>query len=252
MFTTCWVKNIKGSAVTGLGTGKDLTTGETYQITDSERLKWSKNSAVDDAISDDHIQIGDGTQYFSDHDDSINHLKMIGEPTDTDGSKLARVKITKTGWGLQCHAINFETSKLASVHEKKADGTNYAYCTMKFYDDEDTELTTQATIDTDCVRTDIFIEPTHDYEMIGGEFWPITLFSEDCFVHFFHVLTGHEFCSDFNARAVGAGHCKRMDGRAPKLMPHDDPVDHTNQLCLRLRHSAGFKHKTQIIMEFFK
>ena len=75
---------------------------------------------------------------------------------------MSRINMAYDGWGNQRRGFEFETSKLSSVYNKKADGTDYGDVTIKFYDDQDAELTTQGTLDTDCVKTVV------DFERDGG------------------------------------------------------------------------------------
>lgn len=189
----------------------------------------------------------------SDEKDFVDNYKSSANTSFSDGSgrTLSRFAITKSGWGIQCHAVNFELSKLNSIHEQDRNGDDHGFASMKFYNASDEELTTQGDIDTYCVRTDIYIEPDYDIEMIGGEFWPKLAYSEEVYLHFFHVLSGHEFCSDFEASSVAAGGLKRMDGRAPKLLPYVSG-QHYTQVCLRARHSAGFQHKSQVVIEWYE
>jgi len=250
-FNVCKVKNI--DSVSHTYCGQEITAGGTYTIQDSERVAWFN---CDDLLSDitaDKAEIWNDSAAIDAYSDQINWLKNYdAHPKDSDGADLSRVKITKTGWGLQCHAVQIETSKLSSVYDKKKDGTNYGFGTLKFYDSSDNELTTQGSIDTSCVRTDLLWEPTHDIEMIGGELWQDSAPSNDVYMWFFHEYSGHEFCSGgLNAKYLGANGCKTMDGRAPKLLPYHATY-HTGRVVFRCRHNAGDQHKLMLVLEFYK
>lgn len=80
-FTVCWAKNIDSVAHTYCG--QQIQPNGTHQILDAERTKWANNSTVDDDICADKLRIGDGTEYFTDHDTQLNHLKMINVPVDS-------------------------------------------------------------------------------------------------------------------------------------------------------------------------
>jgi len=172
--------------------------------------------------------------------------------TDSTGRPIHRMAITRSGFGLQCQTVEFETSKLSSVHNKDKDNDDLGFAEMKFYDASDNELTTQTAIDSSCVRTDVLWEPTYDFEIIGGEIWQQSIPSQDVYTWFYNEYSGHEFCSGgLNLKFLGANGCKKMDGRAPKLLPYNETY-HTNRMVLVARHPAGFQHKVMFVMEFFK
>lgn len=246
----CKVKNISGQVLQLI---KELSIGEEYTIPDTMRSEWTTyNSAVLAAICADQIQIGSSEQYFDDYDTQIDWLEdHDNTPCDTDGSPLSRVKITKTGWGLQCHAIEFTTSKLDSVNDIDADGEDWGFSTIKFFDENDTELTTQEDITSSCVCTELYFEPTNDYEVIGGEMWQKEVPTAPIRCNLRHALTGHEFCTGgFNAEFLPAHGCKKMDGRAPKLLPYNATY-HTGMLVMTTRHPAGVQHDFQLVIEIF-
>lgn len=173
------------------------------------------------------------------------------DPRDNDGSKLARHKITKTGWGLHCHKVELETSKLSSVIDIDKDGIDWGYATIKFYDVNNQELTTQNDIDANCVRTDMSFEPTVDYEIIAGEIWQKSVPVSAMLLNLFHQFSGHEFCTGgFNMEFLPANGYKKMDGRTAKMMPYNATY-HTNLLILRCRHSAGVRHRLMLVLEIF-
>jgi len=171
---------------------------------------------------------------------------------DSGGAELSRVKITKTGLGLQCHAIEFATSTVGSVVNIDKNGDDYGFATLKFYDDQDNELTTQIDIDSDCVTTVLVWEPTYDIDIIGGEMRQKSVPASPVRCNFYSVYSGHEFCSGgMNMEYVGAGSAKRMDGRAPKTLPYVEGIGIT-KFHLVCRHPAGFQHSLMCVLEFFK
>lgn len=81
-FNVCKVKNISGSPLPLI---KTLTTGEEYVIPDSVRLEWATNDNVLAAITNDDLQVGDGSIYFDEYSLQIDWLKGYGiEARDTD------------------------------------------------------------------------------------------------------------------------------------------------------------------------
>jgi len=256
-FNICKVKNIDSSTHTYCG--QEITAGSTYTILDSERISWTVSDTLISDISADKAEIWDSVAAINTYSDQINWLKNYDyHPQDSDGSDLCRVKITRTGWGLQCHAVQIETAKLSSIYNRDKDGDDYGFTTLKFYNASDVEITDagaysthQDHIDALCVRTDLIWEPTFDIEMIGGEFWQATAPTNDIYMWFFHEYSGHSFCDGgMNAKVIGAAH-KEMDGRAPKLLPYNDTY-HTGRLILRCRHTAGDQHKIMLVLEYYK
>ena len=174
------------------------------------------------------------------------------EIRDSDGSALHRLKINRTGWGLQCHAIEFETCQLNSISSIDKDGNQYGFADIKFYNAAGTELTAQNDIDTDCVKSVMSWEPTADYEMIGGDIMQQVVPISPVRLNFYHYATGHEFCTGgMNMQFIAACSGKKMDGRTPKLIPYYAEYP-TAMLCLVARHAAGLHHKMMLTMELFK
>lgn len=179
-------------------------------------------------------------------------------PTDSEGSPLVRAKITNTGWAYQLHAIEFETAKLNSVYSKKLDGTDWGFTTIKFYNNDDEELTTQLSITTNCVKTVIDWEPTFDYEIIGGLYKLESLIGSDVRLWVVGVPDipveyggSKEFVTSLNLRYIGKEEGIRVDGRAPKLLQYNADL-HTNKLRIILTHPTGQQHKMSMIFEIFK
>jgi len=247
----CKVKNIDDELHTY--NGQDIAAGATYTIADSERIAWTSNADLLADVANEKAEVWDSVGAVSGLSAQIDWLKgQDCHPEDSDGANLARLKITKTGWGLQCHAIQLETSKLSSVYSKDADGDDYGFASLKFYNASDEELTEQSAIDSGCVRTDLLWEPDYDIEMIGGELWQQTAPTGNVYMWFFHEYSGHEFCSGgMNAKFIPAPGCKKMDGRAPKLLPYNATY-HTGRMVFRCRHSIGAQHKLMLVLEFFK
>ena len=177
---------------------------------------------------------------------------------DTDGATLARAKITQTGWGYQLHSVEVETSTLNSIYSKKADGNNFGYSTLKFYDENNLELTTQESIDSSCVKTVMDWEPDHSYEIIGGVLKQIQTPLSDIRIWIVGVPDvpanyggSKEFVTGgLNLRYLNDQDGVNADGRAPKKL--DPSVAHTNKMRLIVRHNAGVKHKMMMLFEIFK
>ena len=178
--------------------------------------------------------------------------------TDADGSNLTRTKATKKGWTYHLCGIEFETSVLGSIYHKDVDGTDLGETTIKFYDNVDTEITTQGTADTDCVKTVLEFEPTYDYEIIGG-----TIKTEDAVTSDYRVwviavpdLTPAQggtkvMVENINLKFVDPNNGVEADGRASKLMTYDATY-HTNKLQVTVKHPTGGKKKILLALELYR
>jgi hypothetical protein len=182
----------------------------------------------------------------------------LDTPKDTDGSPLQRIKVTATGWSYQLHGVEFKTSQLSSIHSKKADGTDFGFANIKCYDSDNDLIETQELADTDCVKTVIDWEPTHDYEIVGGMFKLASLPEVDVRLWVIGVPDvpveyggSKEFVTSVNIKYIGLEEGVRADGRASKYLAHNAQY-HTNKMRLVLKHPAGYKQDFQMIFEIFK
>ncbi len=205
----------------------------------------------------------------TDLNDFVNNFKALGnkrlDPRDSDGSTLNRTKITTTGWHYQAHGLEFETSKLSSLYSKKADNTEYNFSTIKFYKDvsgTEVEITgddlNQTFLDTNCIKTVVDWEPTHDIELIGGSLKQKSLPTQDVHMWIVGVPDVSEayggskpFVTNVDLAYIGLEDGINVDGRVPKYMAYSATY-HTTKLRLIFRHLAGFKHKLHFVFELFK
>lgn len=72
-FTVCKIKNIDSVDHSILGTV--VSAGGEYTVSDSKRIAISTNDSIIQKISEDKLQVGDGTQYFSSYSKQIDWLK---------------------------------------------------------------------------------------------------------------------------------------------------------------------------------
>lgn len=177
---------------------------------------------------------------------------------DSEGSKLSRTKITKTGWSFHMNGVQFVTSTLDSVYNKDDKGNDLGFATMTLYDDQDVEITNQATADTSCVKTVIDWEPSFDYEIIGGSIKMAQQTTEDVYMYCIGVpdipaqLGGSkEFICCVNMKFIDSHASLKADGRTSKTLKYD-PVYHTNKMRLIITHNPGIKCDLLLIFEIFK
>jgi len=177
---------------------------------------------------------------------------------DSDGDAMMRIKYAPTGWHYQVHVIEFETCKLSSAYEKKSTLVDYGFVTLKFYKADDTEITDQPTLDTDCVRTQVDFEPTHDYEIVGGLVSQITQPTTDVRIWLIgapdipEVMGGNKaFLTGYNLAFQAAGVVFGINGRSSKYLPYD-AVYHSGKMRTVVRTDAGIKHRIMAAFEIYK
>jgi hypothetical protein len=197
---------------------------------------------------------------------ALTNVKLVEDdttPRDSDGSPLQRTKVTTTGWHYQLHGIEFETSKLNSLESKKADGSDWNFAILKFYElvnGVETQITgenlTQEYLDTHCIKTVVDWEPTFDVDIIGGmlrQAAPPTESVDLWVVGAPDISAAYggskEFVTNLDLELMGEG--VQIDGKAPKYVPYNATY-HTGKFRLILRHPAGFKHELHMVFEIFK
>jgi len=187
--------------------------------------------------------------YKSQSNANLSNLK------DSDGAEYTRLKLAAVGSKAMLDSIEIETSKLSSLYYKNYDLTEIGFASIKFYDSDDVELTTQESIDASCVKTVVDYEPTNNFEIIGGKGIILEIPTTDVRVWVIGV-------PDIPAQYGGSVQFLRgglnmrfhkefhHDGRVPKFMAYD-PSLHTNKFRFVFRHEPGTKHKFQIELEIF-
>jgi hypothetical protein len=178
----------------------------------------------------------------------------LDEPKDADGATMHRAKAAKAGWTYHMTAPEFTTSLLGSLYHKDISLNNLNEASVKFYDANNTELTTQESCDTDCVKTVFVFEPTWDYEIIGGTIKTANDVTDDVRVWVVAVpdvpaaYGGSKIMvQNVNLKYVDPNNGIEADGRASKYMAYSATY-HTNKLQLIVRHPAG--HKLAMMMAF--
>ena len=243
--------------------GKFIAEGTYYMIPETEYLKWASNTNVIDALATNDIAVSNVTDETNDIADTalaLNFLRdIVITPTDVDGVPLARTKITQSGWHFQYHSIEWETSKLNGVYNKDFNENDLGYATIKFYDDQDVELTLQGDIDTDCVKTVVDFEIGHDFEVIGGTFKQTVAPTSNVRLWIIaapdipKVMGGTvEFTQGgLNLKRLGANSQIELDGKTAKMMAYDATY-HTSKFRFVVRHGAGSKHPLFMSFKLFK
>lgn len=262
------LKNNKGTSDTW--TGQMIEPGEYYSPELFELVRWQNDTKVVTDVVNGLLIVSDGFTDFQDPIQGLNYLKGIdGTPKDSDGSPLIRTKMTRSGWHFEPRSIDFTTSKLGSLYNRKSDGhtidggTDYGDCTIAFFDANGTDISgqSQATLDTDCVKTQIDWQPQYDMDIIGAT------------VSVLNAPTGTErgyawvivapdipanmggsvpfMAGGWNLRFFANEPTTFLDGRGAKSFAYD-PVYNSNKFRVIVKHEPGAKIELQFVAEHFR
>jgi hypothetical protein len=194
--------------------------------------------------------------------------------TDSDGASLIRVKTTKPGWHYEPRSLDFYSSKLNSLYNRKEDGggiddgTDYGDASLKFYNASDTELVQggsetdvdfQIRLDAGCVKTALDWQSTYDFDIIGGSLQLKNEPTDRAYVwctiapDIAPNLGGSVpyFAGGINLEFFKAGSSMAFDGRGIKSFLYD-PVYNSNKVRFIIKHKAGEQLGLQIMIDQFK
>lgn len=246
------VKNNKETSDTWAG--MTIAAAGEYDLQASEIFKWQSDDKVIADLTSGDLLIGDGVNYKSGASDAVNFL--IGadtEPRDVTGRKIVRSAITNEGWAAQFHALSFQTSKLNSVYNKDENGNDLGFTSLKLYDANGAEIT-DAQNEASAVKTVVDWQPNHDFDIVGGQLFQAAAPSEDVYLWVIALpgILNLKFSQGgVNLKLSGGGGIADFDGRASKFMPYNGGMG-TNKFRLVIKHSAGFQHELQLVLEIFK
>jgi hypothetical protein len=251
---TIIVKNVSGTNRTYAG--QEIVASGSYTLQLSDVIPFQNSSNLMDDISNGDAVINDGIADISGTAEQIAYLFGVdGTPKDSDGATFVTNKACPSGWQFQKRYIEITTSELNSIKNNKANGTSWGDATIKFYDVNGTELTTQGACDTDCVKTVFSWEPSYSYSIIGGGVKTPTLAANDMDLWLTAVPDVPEnmggskvMISQMNLKYYTEIH---VDGRTGKILNPDNTY-HTNKLQVVAKHSVGIKQKIIVNLEHFK
>lgn len=213
----------------------------------------------DDLTIDCYIHTdGDMPTELTDYNDNFksNADKPL-DPRDSDGSKLNRVKSTKTGWMYQLHSVEFTTGKLNSVYNKDVNGVDLEFATLKLYDANDDEITVEANEGT-AVKTVLSWEAKHDLEVLGGYYFQSAPPAFDCRMWVVAVpdVPAPWGSKDFitgglNLRHIPSGAVIDADGKSAKFLEYN-PLAPLTKFEITLKHGVGCNHTGNMAFKIFK
>jgi hypothetical protein len=175
-----------------------------------------------------------------------------------DGRTIVKTSVGIPGNLFRLRPISFQTSTPSSLHNAKPDGTSHGDVTIKEYDANDVELTTDFTAS---VKTVVDFEAAEDYELLGG--WceiDDVIIAANVGVWYLSVCGAPDvpaqyggcipFLSEVDLSLLKSQSIA-MDGRATSFMKFD-PVYHSSKIRFVIKHPVGAIVGFQIFMEIFK
>ena len=255
------LKNNTG--VDGVWGGRSINAGEIFTFSDDANLEVFENDTQTNSdVWSSRLIVGNGTLWFS---PDLGFKWLHGDvPVDGDGSPLSRVKLAPAGWTFQDHSFEFTTAKLNSVYNKKADGTDWNFCVLKFYElvnNVETLITgdnasDQSYITANCIKTIIDWEPTHDYDIIQGRINLAQDVNADIRVWGIAVPDVPALYGGSKELITGGMNMKyhkayTFDGRVVKHMVYS-PVYHSNKIRIIIRHDVGYQAIIEGCVDFYK
>lgn len=249
-------------------------------------LQWSylKNLITVSALPYKYFDFGDGNYYIfavdmpfqyqcvivkdggTDQTDFEANFKNSSNTTlsqfDSDGANIVRIKAAKRGWSFWSIPIEVVTSTLgASLFCQDSLGNSISWISAKIYDGSDVEITTAGLLNANlntCVKTVIDIEPTFNFEIIGGSLRINSNPTQD--VRLWIVAApdipanlggSKEFASGINMKFLSADNSWDIDGRVSKSVTYD-PVYHSGKIRLIIKHPAGLQVNVMFIAQIYR
>jgi hypothetical protein len=216
------------------------------------------------------LETGGYTQEQNDLDrtDFEATYKSLGnaalEQIDTDGAQIVRQKAAKRGWTFAAIPVEFCTSRLQSdetFYSKTSDGVNRAGISLKIYNADNVEITTQGLLNANlntAVKTVIDFEPTYDIEIIGGVLRTISEISAD--IRLWIIVVPDVPAMFGGSREIGGGvnlnylvpsNTVAVDGRVSKTLKYD-AVFHTNKVRFIFKYPAGTAENMMLTIDLYR
>lgn len=217
-----------------------------------------KGEVPESVVNSGYSQVqndADKTDFETNYKAAANAMLV---PKDSDGSSLARGKVTKSGWHYQLHCIEFSTSKRAITHSTHEDESAINFSVMKAYKEDGSEITDDAELN-QAVKTTLTWEPTHTYDILGAKFYQLVQPTENirmysgAAAHIPAAYGGNKrfVTGGFNLKFLPPEAGLDIDGRAPKTVYYDS-VNHSGSFTMIFKHPAGHVHDMMLVFELFK
>ena len=177
------------------------------------------------------------------------------KPVDTDtGMPSISTRKLPADWYPEFREIELETCKMNSIHDKDKNDIDLGQHSIKFYDVNDVELTTQSSIDTDCVRTMVNFDPGEVWAIRGAYTRQIVVPTTPIYVwmdfklDMTHLVPGLFVRNPYangglNMEFQNAYESVGDEGENYSFFNQGDGIEWT------IRHDAGLKHRIRIIYQ---
>ena len=255
----CYIHNISQTTKYYQGVGVDANTF--FQIPSDKRIHYASDDTLLVDIANGTVRISsDGTTDISGVNAQIERLKgTISSDYDDTGRPILRTAAAQKGFHYQLPFIEFESSNISGLHYKDVSGNVILHVTAKYYKEGNVECSDQADADSNCIKTVIDFEPTHDYEIVGAMLLQIARPNQPVRVWVQAVPDVPEAYGGTKSFTQGGINLEfippesyfDVDGRASKYMAYSATY-HTNKVRMIFKHNAGFKHRIAICYELFK
>lgn len=228
-----------------------------------ELAKWQTTDLVVTDIGSGDAIINDGVRDYGTAEGMAYFMGSDPRDPDTGGVQISP-KWAPPGWLQQRFETEIKTSQLNSIHEKDYTNADIGWSSLKFYDVNGSELTTQGALDTDCVRTDLLWMPTVDCAIKGGYVAQMEVPSDNLYVWALgaDIDAGYGIPpkvfldGGLNMAYLDARWPIGMDGVSATVLYYTHAQlgsgKGTNRLRFIFRHPAGFKHRIQVVLEIFR
>lgn len=180
---------------------------------------------------------------------------------DTDGAAIVRTKAAKKGWSFWAVPIEITTATLATMFCQTSDGSNIPWVSCKIYDGNNNEITTPGLANINlagCVKTVIDVEPTFDYEIIGGALRINSNPAQDIRLWIVGAPDipaqfggSKEFASGINLKFMAPDSSFEIDGRVTKFLQYSAQT-HQGKMRIILKHPAGVQVNMQMVIHIYR
>ena len=215
----------------------------------------------------------------SDLDDFIDNYKDNGNRAvspilSADRKQVVLTSMTNSEWHYEPRSLDFYTARRASLYNCRCDGagiddgTDYADAWLVFKDatgaviardDYQSDEDFQAALTQSCVRTEMFFEPTHDYDIFGAT---LNIKERAASRAYLWVTAVPDVPAEYGGMIpfMGGGLNLNMlpdaavikyDAKTSSLLKYNSDY-HTNKLAMVVKHAVGEQIGVQIIYEFYK
>ena len=257
MITVNW-SDFKGLIASPNLTTKLVETGPAYYLWAFDGPMFIQTMIDRTGVSSDDL-----TDFETNYKATINQTI---DPRDTDGVALSRVKQTTLGWTIQDHSFEFQLGT-AGVFSQRYNAVNFIYTVQRFYElvagvetlIVGANATDPSYLAANCVNTTVEWEPTHDYDIIGGEvrcsdtvttnvrLWAVAVPDVPA------VAGGSKelLAGGRNLKFISPKEAVVLDGRTTKRLPYNATY-HTNKLRFIFRHDVGIAVPIAVALQFYK